>query len=69
MKRCVICGVDLGKSRSDRRTCSARCRMVLSRRLARTAACQALNAYMAASEGTHDADLWDAYVKAAAKER
>lgn len=31
---CVICGVSLPeRSRSDRRTCSARCRVALSRRL------------------------------------
>jgi hypothetical protein len=33
MSRCVNCGIDLGRSRSDRRTCSARCRVALSRRL------------------------------------
>jgi predicted nucleic acid-binding Zn ribbon protein len=33
-RRCVICGASLPeKSRSDRRTCSARCRVTLSRRL------------------------------------
>ncbi len=31
--RCMECGVELPKSRSDRRTCSPRCRMALSRRL------------------------------------
>jgi len=33
MKRCVICGASLGECRSDRRTCSAKCRVALSRRL------------------------------------
>jgi hypothetical protein len=33
-RRCVVCGESLPeKSRSDRRTCSARCRVALSRRL------------------------------------
>jgi hypothetical protein len=33
-KRCVICGDRLdARSRSDRRTCSAKCRVALSRRL------------------------------------
>ena len=33
-KRCVICGDWLdARSRSDRRTCSAKCRVALSRRL------------------------------------
>jgi hypothetical protein len=33
-KRCVVCGDWLdARSRSDRRTCSARCRVALSRRL------------------------------------
>jgi hypothetical protein len=32
--RCVVCGAALPpRSRSDRRTCSARCRVALSRRL------------------------------------
>jgi predicted nucleic acid-binding Zn ribbon protein len=65
--RCVNCGTDLGESRSDRRTCSPRCRVALSRRLATRNAQQALNAYLA--EGEVDGPLWDAYVKAAAKER
>lgn len=69
-RRCVICGASLPeKSRSDRRTCSAKCRVALSRRLAGTAACTALNAYLAAAEDGEAAELWDAYVKAAAKER
>jgi hypothetical protein len=35
MGRCVNCGQDLGDSRSDRRTCSPKCRVALSRRLSR----------------------------------
>ncbi len=68
MKRCVVCGASLReKSRSDRRTCSARCRVALSRRLARRDAQLALNAYLAGEKV--DGPLWDAYLKAAAKER
>lgn len=37
MSRCVVCGTELPKgSRADRRTCSARCRVALSRRLTHT---------------------------------
>jgi predicted nucleic acid-binding Zn ribbon protein len=69
MKRCVICARPLPeKSRSDRRTCSARCRVALSRRLARAAACAALNVYLAAADGDAEQEAWRAYVKAAAKE-
>jgi hypothetical protein len=36
MRRCVNCGKDLpGGSRTDRRTCSPRCRVALSRRLSK----------------------------------
>ncbi len=67
-RRCVVCGASLPeKSRSDRRTCSARCRVALSRRLARHGATAALNAYLTASE-SEAAERWDAYVKAAAKD-
>lgn len=66
--RCVICGDTLPPaSRADRRTCSARCRMTLSRRLTRATACRALNTYLAADDETAPA-AWDAYVRAAAKE-
>lgn len=38
LRRCVVCGRSLPEnSRSDRRTCSAKCRVALSRRLRATA--------------------------------